>query len=118
MKNFIKICVGFDKRESVAYHTFCQSVIETSSLPVIFQPLALMVLILLSVPLSIGSTRSSTLIVKLLLGAFFGFAFFIINQIFGPIALILHLPTILGAAGPTVIALILLIYLFIKSKET
>lgn len=84
----------------------------------IFQPLALMVLILLSVPLSIGSTRSSTLIVKLLLGAFFGFAFFIINQIFGPIALILHLPTILGAAGPTVIALILLIYLFIKSKET
>lgn len=84
----------------------------------IFQPLALMVLILLSVPLSIGSTRSSTLILKLLLGAFFGFAFFIINQIFGPIALILHLPTILGAAGPTVIALILLIYLFIKSKET
>ncbi len=77
----------------------------------IFQPLALMVLILLSVPLSIGSTRSSTLILKLLLGAFFGFAFFIINQIFGPIALILHLPTILGAAGPTVIALILLIYL-------
>lgn len=68
--------------------------------------------------LSIGSTRSSTLILKLLLGAFFGFAFFIINQIFGPIALILHLPTILGAAGPTVIALILLIYLFIKSKET
>ncbi|MEY8702829.1 LPS export ABC transporter permease LptG [Francisella philomiragia] len=84
----------------------------------VFQPLALMVLILLSVPLSIGSTRSSTLILKLLLGAFFGFAFFIINQIFGPIALILHLPTILGAAGPTVIALILLIYLFIKSKET
>ncbi len=84
----------------------------------IFQPLALMILILLSVPLSIGSTRSSTLILKLLLGAFFGFAFFIINQIFGPIALILHLPTILGAAGPTVIALILLIYLFIKSKET
>ena len=44
MKNFIKICVGFDKRESVAYHTFCQSVIETSSLPVIFQPLALTML--------------------------------------------------------------------------
>ncbi|WP_043024530.1 LPS export ABC transporter permease LptG [Francisella tularensis] len=84
----------------------------------VFQPLSLMILILLAVPLSIGSTRSSTLILKLLLGAFFGFAFFIINQIFGPIALILHLPPILGAAGPTVIALILLIYLFIKSKET
>lgn len=84
----------------------------------IFQPVSLMVLILLSVPLSIGSTRSSTLILKLILGAFFGFAFFIINQIFGPIALILHIPPIFGAAGPTAVALILLIYLFIKSKET
>ncbi|WP_150468102.1 LPS export ABC transporter permease LptG [Francisella sp. SYW-9] len=84
----------------------------------IFQPISLMVLILLSVPLSIGSTRSSTLIIKLILGAFFGFAFFIINQIFGPIALIMHIPPIFGAAGPTAVALILLIYLFIKSKET
>ncbi|MGQ4001520.1 LPS export ABC transporter permease LptG [Francisellaceae bacterium CB300] len=84
----------------------------------IFQPISLMVLILLSVPLSIGSNRSSTLILKLLLGAFFGFAFFIFNQIFGPIALILHIPPIFGAAGPTFIAIGLLIYLFIKSKET
>lgn len=84
----------------------------------IFQPISLIVLILLSVPLSIGSTRSSTLIIKLLLGALFGFSFFIVNQIFGPIALILHIPPIFGAAGPTACALILLIYLFIKSKET
>jgi lipopolysaccharide export system permease protein len=83
----------------------------------IFQPVSLMVLILLSVPLSIGSNRSSTLIVKLLLGVFFGFAFFIFNQIFGPIALILHISPIFGAAGPTFVALCLLIYLFIKSKE-
>ncbi|AIT08916.1 permease [Candidatus Francisella endociliophora] len=84
----------------------------------VFQPISLMILILLSVPLSIGSTRSSTLIIKLLLGAFFGFSFFIVNQIFGPIALIMHIPPIFGAAGPTICALILLIYLFIKSKET
>ncbi|MBD5784350.1 LPS export ABC transporter permease LptG, partial [Francisella tularensis subsp. holarctica] len=61
---------------------------------------------------------SSTLIIKLLLVAFFGFSFVIINQIFGPIALIVHLSQIHGSAVPTVIALILLIYLFIKSKET
>ncbi|AXA33585.1 LPS export ABC transporter permease LptG [Francisella adeliensis] len=84
----------------------------------VFQPLSLMVLILLAVPLSIGSTRSSTLIIKLLLGAFFGFAFFIFNQIFGPISLILHLPPILGAAAPTFIAICLLIFLFMKAKET
>ncbi|QIV96292.1 lipopolysaccharide export system permease protein [Allofrancisella inopinata] len=84
----------------------------------VFQPISLMVLILISVPLSIGSNRSSTLIIKLILGALFGFSFFIINQIFGPIALILRIPPIFGAAGPTLLALALLIYLFIKSKET
>lgn len=37
-----KIClvVGFDQREAIAYHTFCQSVLEKASLPVQFLPLA------------------------------------------------------------------------------
>ena len=37
----INIVVGFDQRESVAYHTFCQSIIEKSSLPIQFTPLAI-----------------------------------------------------------------------------
>lgn len=37
----IKVFVGFDPREAVAYHTFCQSVLEKASLPVAFTPLAL-----------------------------------------------------------------------------
>jgi lipopolysaccharide biosynthesis glycosyltransferase len=37
----INITVGFDQRESVAYHTFCQSIIGHSSLPVSFTPLAI-----------------------------------------------------------------------------
>ena len=37
----IDIFVGFDKREAVAYHVFCQSVLEKSSAPVRFTPLAL-----------------------------------------------------------------------------
>ena len=39
--NKINIVVGFDQRESVAYHTFCQSVIENSSALVSFIPLAI-----------------------------------------------------------------------------
>lgn len=35
--NFV---VGFDQREAVAYHTFCQSVLEHSTIPVRFLPLA------------------------------------------------------------------------------
>ena len=37
----INIVVGFDQREAVAYHTFCQSIIQKSSLPVQFIPLAI-----------------------------------------------------------------------------
>jgi len=40
MNERISIVVGFDPREAVAYHTFCQSVLERSSLPVQFTPLA------------------------------------------------------------------------------
>lgn len=40
----IRLFVGFDQREAVAYHTFCQSVIEHASVPVAFSPLALQAL--------------------------------------------------------------------------
>ena len=36
----IPIVVGFDAREAIAYHTFCQSVLEKASLPVQIIPLA------------------------------------------------------------------------------
>jgi len=41
MTEKINIVVGFDQRESVAYHTFTQSIIEKASLPVSFMPLAI-----------------------------------------------------------------------------
>ena len=41
ISNLIKIAIGFDQRESVAYHTFCQSIIEKTSQPVAFYPIVL-----------------------------------------------------------------------------
>jgi lipopolysaccharide biosynthesis glycosyltransferase len=35
----INLVVGFDQKESIAYHVFCQSVIEYSTLPIQFIPL-------------------------------------------------------------------------------
>lgn len=32
--------VGFDQREAIAYHVFCQSILEKSSVPVCFTPLS------------------------------------------------------------------------------
>ena len=40
MNQIIRIVVGYDKRESVAYHVFTQSVLEKSSAPVSFIPLS------------------------------------------------------------------------------
>lgn len=37
----INLIVGFDQREAVAYHVFCQSVIERCTMPVMFMPLSL-----------------------------------------------------------------------------
>ena len=39
--NKIIIVVGFDQREAIAYHTFCQSILEKSTIPVQFIPLAM-----------------------------------------------------------------------------
>ena len=40
MKKF-NIFIGFDQKESVAYHTFCQTLIQHSSMPLQITPLAL-----------------------------------------------------------------------------
>ena len=44
MNDIAEMVVGFDKREAVAYHTFVQSVIDNSSMPVRFLPLNIHVL--------------------------------------------------------------------------
>jgi len=38
--NKINLMVGFDQREAIAYHVFCQSVIDRASMPIQFLPLA------------------------------------------------------------------------------
>lgn len=39
MNDQVRLVVGFDARETIAYHVFCQSVLENTSLPVSFLPL-------------------------------------------------------------------------------
>lgn len=39
MRELIRIFVGFDPREAIAYHVCCQSILESASMPVAFIPL-------------------------------------------------------------------------------
>ncbi len=41
MQNKVKIYVGFDQLEAIAYHVFCQSILEKSTLPIEFSPLSI-----------------------------------------------------------------------------
>ncbi|WP_331371770.1 glycosyltransferase family protein [Sinorhizobium chiapasense] len=41
MVNTTRVFIGFDSKEVVAYHVFCQSILEKSSIPVEFLPIAL-----------------------------------------------------------------------------
>ena len=40
MSKMLNIFVGFDQKEAIAYHTFVQSIIEKSSIPLSITPLA------------------------------------------------------------------------------
>ena len=40
MSDLLNIFVGFDQKEAIAYHTFVQSLIENSTIPLSITPLA------------------------------------------------------------------------------
>jgi len=84
---------------------------------IIFQPISLLILMLIAVPFCIGSARSSSLGFKLIIGAVLGFMFYLLNQMFGPLSMVYKVPTFLSASIPSFIALFLLVFLFKKMKD-
>jgi len=83
----------------------------------IFQPLSVIILMLIAVPFVFGPMRSSAMGYRALVGLLLGFVFFIVNQFFAPFSQVYGLSPFLGAALPTIIFLFLLIFLFWKMKE-
>ena len=84
---------------------------------IIFQPFSLIILMLVAVPFSLGTTRSNALGYKIIIGIFTGFLFYIINQIFTPFSLVYGLSPFAGAALPSIIFTIVLTILFWIMKE-
>ena len=84
---------------------------------ILFQPFSSLILMLISVPFSLGTTRSSKISYKFIIGLLIGFIFYIINQAFGPFSLVYHFPTLLGAAVPSIIFMIILVLLFYNIRE-
>lgn len=68
-----------------------------------FQPLASCVMVFLAIPFIFGPLRESSMGVRIILGALFGFSFHMINKFFGSASLVYQFSPLIGAAGPTVV---------------
>lgn len=69
----------------------------------IFEPLSIMVMVFTAIPFIFGPLRNATMGLRMLAGISVGFLFFMMNKIFGPIALVYNWPPILGALLPSVV---------------
>ncbi|WP_298442100.1 LPS export ABC transporter permease LptG [uncultured Ferrimonas sp.] len=67
------------------------------------QPITVAVMMMLGLSFIFGPLRSVTMGARILLGVVTGFSFYISNEIFGPMSLVLGLPTFLGAMLPSML---------------
>ncbi|MGL5334649.1 MAG: LptF/LptG family permease, partial [Enterovibrio sp.] len=77
----------------------------------VLQPASIAVMMLLALSFIFGPLRSVTMGARVLSGAVFGFAFHIANEVFGPMALVYHLPPFIGALVPSAVFIVLTLYL-------
>jgi len=66
----------------------------------ILQPLAVVVMVFLAVPFVFGPLRSASMGLRLMAGILFGFSFFVLNEILGPLSVIYSFPALAAALMP------------------
>jgi lipopolysaccharide export system permease protein len=67
------------------------------------QPIAVIVMVLLSVPFIFGPLRSASMGLRLLAGIITGFSFYVLSEIFGPLAMVYQLPPFFAVLLPIVL---------------
>lgn len=82
----------------------------------ILQPFTTVVMICLAVPFVFGSFRSASMGVRVISGVLIGFAFYMMNQLFGPITLVYQFPPLLAALIPTCLFLFIGIVLLWRMR--
>ncbi|MGF1725241.1 LPS export ABC transporter permease LptG [Photobacterium nomapromontoriensis] len=75
------------------------------------QPVSIAVMMLLALSFVFGPLRSVTMGARVLSGVIFGFAFYISNEVFGPMSIVYRLHPVIGALGPSLVFLVITIYL-------
>ena len=79
-------------------------------------PFTVVVMMLLSVSFIFGGLRTVTMGTRLILGIASGFAFHVSGELFGPFSLVFDMPPVLGALLPSMLVLIVAMYLLRKQS--
>ncbi|MBS9436232.1 lipopolysaccharide ABC transporter permease LptG [Photorhabdus noenieputensis] len=82
----------------------------------IFAPLSVAVMMLMALSFIFGPLRSVPMGVRIVTGITFGFLFYVLNEIFGPLSLVYNMPAVLAALLPSLLFLIVSIYLLLKRQ--
>ncbi|MFZ4833199.1 LPS export ABC transporter permease LptG [Rouxiella sp. Mn2063] len=80
----------------------------------IFAPLSVAVMMLMALSFIFGPLRSVAMGVRVLTGICFGFLFYVLDQIFGPLSLIYGIPPIFGALLPSALFFFISVLLLLK----
>ncbi|NIY47707.1 LPS export ABC transporter permease LptG [Cedecea colo] len=80
----------------------------------IFAPLSVAVMMLMALSFIFGPLRSVPMGVRVVTGISFGFVFYVLDQIFGPLSLVYNIPPILGALLPSASFFLISLWLMLK----
>ncbi|MCW7764426.1 lipopolysaccharide ABC transporter permease LptG [Photorhabdus luminescens] len=82
----------------------------------IFAPLSVAVMMLMALSFIFGPLRTVPMGVRIVTGISFGFLFYVLNEIFGPLSLVYSMPAVLAALLPSLLFLTVSIYLLLKRQ--
>ncbi|WP_213715485.1 LPS export ABC transporter permease LptG [Cedecea lapagei] len=80
----------------------------------IFAPVSVAVMMLMALSFIFGPLRSVPMGVRVVTGISFGFIFYVLDQVFGPLTLVYNIPPILGALLPSVTFLLISLWMLTK----
>ncbi|ATA20385.1 lipopolysaccharide export system permease protein [Gibbsiella quercinecans] len=82
----------------------------------IFSPFSVAVMMLMALSFIFGPLRSVPMGIRVVTGISFGFLFYVLDQIFGPLSLVYSMPPVLGALLPSMLFLLISVYLLLKRR--
>lgn len=80
------------------------------------QPLSVAVMMLMALSFIFGPLRSVSMGTRVVTGISFGFLFYVLDQIFGPLSVVYNIPPLFGALLPSSLFLLLSLYMLIKRR--